>query len=56
MAYAIKQIFARQIYDGRGIPTIEVDVTTEAGIFRASVPNQGLTDQGMLHLSYQQLL
>merc|ERR1712180_63123 len=33
----IKKIFARQIYDSRGNPTVEVDLTTEKGIFRAAV-------------------
>jgi len=35
----IKKLHARQIYDSRGIPTVEVDLTTEKGIFRASVPS-----------------
>ena len=30
----IKKIHARQIYDSRGNPTVEVDLTTEKGIFR----------------------
>jgi enolase len=33
----IKKILARQIYDSRGNPTVEVDLTTEKGIFRAAV-------------------
>ena len=34
----IKQIKAREILDSRGRPTIEVDLMTDLGIFRASVP------------------
>jgi len=30
---------ARQIFDSRGKPTLEVDVVTEDGIFRAGVPS-----------------
>lgn len=43
MADKIKKIFARQIYDSRGNPTIEVDLTTEKGIFRAAVPSGAST-------------
>merc|ERR1712047_193891 len=39
----IKRIFARQIYDSRGNPTVEVDLTTEKGIFRAAVPSGAST-------------
>merc|ERR1712088_330874 len=39
----IKKIFARQIYDSRGNPTVEVDLTTEKGIFRAAVPSGAST-------------
>lgn len=39
----IKKILARQIYDSRGNPTVEVDLTTEKGIFRASVPSGAST-------------
>jgi len=39
----IKKIHARQIYDSRGNPTIEVDLTTEKGIFRAAVPSGAST-------------
>jgi hypothetical protein len=34
---------ARQIFDSRGNPTIEVDVTTELGVFRAAVPSGAST-------------
>ena len=39
----IKKIHARQIYDSRGNPTVEVDLTTERGIFRAAVPSGAST-------------
>lgn len=35
----IKAIKAREILDSRGLPTVEVDLTTEDGTFRASVPS-----------------
>jgi len=43
MSATIKKIFARQIYDSRGNPTVEVDLTTEKGIFRAAVPSGAST-------------
>ncbi len=40
----IEGIFARQIFDSRGNPTIEVDVVTESGAFgRAAVPSGAST-------------
>ena len=39
----IRKIHARQIYDSRGNPTVEVDLMTEKGIFRASVPSGAST-------------
>merc|ERR1712055_525780 len=39
----IKKIVARQIYDSRGNPTVEVDLTTDKGIFRAAVPSGAST-------------
>jgi enolase len=36
----IDNIYARQIFDSRGVPTIEVDVTTDSGLVgRSSVPS-----------------
>lgn len=35
----IKDIKARQIFDSRGKPTVEVDLYTTAGMFRAAVPS-----------------
>lgn len=40
---AIKHIFARYVYDSRGNPTVEVDLSTEKGLFRAIVPSGALT-------------
>jgi len=39
----IKKVFAREILDSRGNPTIEVDVTTDKGLFRAAVPSGAST-------------
>jgi enolase len=39
----IKQIKARQIFDSRGNPTVEVDVITANGLFRAAVPSGAST-------------
>lgn len=40
---SIKKIHARQIYDSRGNPTVEVDLTTAKGVFRAAVPSGAST-------------
>ncbi|KAG0350397.1 enolase [Gamsiella multidivaricata] len=39
----ISKIHARQIFDSRGNPTIEVEVTTGLGVFRAGVPSGAST-------------
>merc|ERR1712000_436271 len=39
----ISKIHARQIYDSRGNPTVEVDVTTNGGTFSACVPSGAST-------------
>jgi len=39
----IQKIHAREILDSRGNPTVEVDVTTEKGLFRAAVPSGAST-------------
>ena len=39
----IKEIKAREVIDSRGNPTIEVDLTTEKGMFRAMVPSGAST-------------
>ncbi len=39
----IKDIHAREIFDSRGNPTVEVDMTTVDGVFRAAVPSGAST-------------
>eukprot|EP01134_Creolimax_fragrantissima_P004152 CFRG4152T1 len=39
----ITNIHARQIFDSRGNPTVEVDIATEHGLFRAAVPSGAST-------------
>jgi len=39
MKSVIKNIKAREILDSRGNPTVEVDLETDLGVFRASVPS-----------------
>jgi len=41
----IEKIHSRQIFDSRGNPTVEVEVTTEAGTFRAAVPSGASTGE-----------
>ena len=41
----IQSIKARQIFDSRGNPTVEVDLTTEDGLFRAAVPSGASTGE-----------
>jgi len=40
---SISRIHAREIFDSRGNPTVEVDITTEKGVFRAAVPSGAST-------------
>lgn len=40
---AATKIFARSVYDSRGNPTVEVDLHTEKGLFRAIVPSGAST-------------
>ena len=40
---SIKSVVGREIIDSRGNPTVEVDITTEDGMFRASVPSGAST-------------
>jgi enolase len=40
---SILKIFARSIYDSRGNPTVEVDLYTSKGLFRAGVPSGAST-------------
>lgn len=39
----INALKARQIFDSRGNPTVEVDLTTNMGVFRAAVPSGAST-------------
>jgi enolase len=39
----IKNIVAREVIDSRGNPTVEADVVTERGVFRAAVPSGAST-------------
>ncbi|CAH0555936.1 unnamed protein product [Brassicogethes aeneus] len=39
----IKSIYARNIFDSRGNPTVEVDLITDLGLFRAAVPSGAST-------------
>ncbi|KAK6617850.1 hypothetical protein RUM43_014079 [Polyplax serrata] len=38
-----KKLHARQIFDSRGNPTVEVDLVTDKGLFRAAVPSGAST-------------
>jgi enolase len=40
---SIKSVRAREILDSRGNPTVEVEVTTDKGVFRAGVPSGAST-------------
>ena len=40
---SVQSVVAREILDSRGNPTVEVEVTTEDGMFRASVPSGAST-------------
>lgn len=39
----VSKIYAREIFDSRGNPTVEVEVTTPKGVFRAAVPSGAST-------------
>lgn len=41
----IQKIHSRQVFDSRGNPTVEVEVTTEKGLFRAQVPSGASTGE-----------
>lgn len=43
LASTVAGVRARQILDSRGFPTVEVDVATDLGVFRASVPSGAST-------------
>ncbi|AQZ16281.1 ENO1 (YGR254W) and ENO2 (YHR174W) [Zygosaccharomyces parabailii] len=40
---AVQKIFSRYVYDSRGNPTVEVELTTEKGTFRSIVPSGAST-------------
>ncbi|SCU86943.1 LAFA_0E03862g1_1 [Lachancea sp. 'fantastica'] len=40
---AISKVHARSVYDSRGNPTVEVEITTEQGLFRSIVPSGAST-------------
>merc|ERR1712179_458656 len=40
---SINKIYARSIFDSRGNPTVEVDLYTHKGLFRAAVPSGAST-------------
>uniref|UniRef100_A0A8C0JS48 Enolase N-terminal domain-containing protein n=1 Tax=Canis lupus dingo TaxID=286419 RepID=A0A8C0JS48_CANLU len=40
---SILKIHAREIFDSRGNPTVEVDLYTSKGLFRAAVPSGAST-------------
>ncbi len=40
---SILSVKAREILDSRGNPTVEVDITTSKGLFRAAVPSGAST-------------
>ena len=40
---AIVKVIGRQIFDSRGNPTVECDVTTHKGTYRAAVPSGAST-------------
>ena len=42
-ARPIKSIVAREIIDSRGFPTVECELTTKDGVFRAAVPSGSST-------------
>ena len=52
----IKKVFARQIYDSRGNPTVEVDLTTDRGIFRAAVPSGASTGMFWSRINHTELM
>jgi len=43
MAFIIRSIHAREILDSRAQPTVEVDLCTDKGLFRAAVPSGAST-------------
>lgn len=44
---SITKVYARTVYDSRGNPTVEVDISTNEGSFRAIVPSGASTGIGV---------
>jgi enolase len=40
---SVTKVHARQIFDSRGNPTVEVEISTAKGVFRADVPSGAST-------------
>lgn len=47
--HTILDIRARQIYDSRGYPTLQCEVITAKGVFRAAVPSGASTGKYEAH-------
>lgn len=50
-ASTITSIKARQILDSRGNPTVEADVVTNLGLFRAAVPSGASTGEHAMRVA-----
>jgi hypothetical protein len=50
-ASTITSIKARQILDSRGNPTVEADVVTNLGLFRAAVPSGASTGERAMRVA-----
>eukprot|EP00307_Rebecca_sp_RCC1486_P004948 CAMPEP_0119414146 /NCGR_PEP_ID=MMETSP1335-20130426/6550_1 /TAXON_ID=259385 /ORGANISM="Chrysoculter rhomboideus, Strain RCC1486" /LENGTH=441 /DNA_ID=CAMNT_0007439001 /DNA_START=27 /DNA_END=1352 /DNA_ORIENTATION=+ len=49
MAAIITNVLAREIFDSRGNPTVEVEIITKDGVFRADVPSGASTGEAEAH-------
>ena len=45
LSMVIQKLHARQVFDSRGNPTVEVEVMTQQGTFRAAVPSGASTGE-----------
>ena len=48
----IKSVYAREVLDSRGNPTVEVEVTTECGAFASAIVPSELQQVFMRQLNY----
>lgn len=48
----IKSVYAREVLDSRGNPTVEVEVTTECGAFASAIVPSGASTGFMRQLNY----